>query len=100
LRDAVSTLLSLRPWRCDICQKRFYAWSVPLAFARYAHCSHCGNLDLQRISREHVDKGELRWLMRLLHIRAYRCGKCRRRFFSLRRFRSIVPTHTKSPDWA
>ena len=80
----------LRPWRCRSCDKRFYAWSVPIHYAWYAHCAMCGNLDLQRISREY-GAGEFAWLFRLLHFHAYRCAPCRNRFFSIRFYRRIVP---------
>jgi len=96
LRDRLGTICGLRPWKCDLCRARFYAWSVPVAFAGYAHCAHCGNLDLQRISRDLVDRGPLRWPMRMLRVRAYRCGQCRRRFFSLRPYRRIVSLHIEA----
>jgi hypothetical protein len=54
-RDFATSVVGLRPWRCRHCDRRFYAWSVALPFLFYAHCGKCGNLDLQRISREHVD---------------------------------------------
>jgi len=72
----------LRPWRCRSCDLRFYAWAVALPFLLHAHCNRCGNFDLQRISREHVDT----WgnsIFRLLQVPAYRCAPCRYRFFSV-----------------
>jgi hypothetical protein len=61
---------------------RFFAWSVALPFLRFAHCRRCGNLDLQRVSRDHVD-GWTAWLFRMACVPAYRCAPCRLRFFSL-----------------
>jgi hypothetical protein len=70
---------------------RFYAWAVPITYVGYVHCGLCGNMDLQRISREH-GAGRFRWLFRLLRFPAYRCAPCRNRFFSIRRYRRIVPS--------
>ena len=84
VRDFVVGLSGVRPWRCHTCEVRFYGWQVPTVYVRYAHCSRCGNLDLQRIGREHVTEGWFLWPRRLLHFRAYRCAPCRYRFFSLR----------------
>ena len=80
----------LRPWRCRSCELRFYAWAVPIAYERFAHCPLCGNMDLRRISAEH-GAGSFAWLFRLLHFPTYRCAPCRNRFFSIRAFRRIVP---------
>jgi hypothetical protein len=90
--DFLGTLARLRPWRCHACDKRFYAWSVATAFARYAHCTRCGNFDLQKISRDRVDQGALRMAKRLFGIPAYRCDPCRQKFFSLLPYRRIVPS--------
>lgn len=68
--------------------------------ARYvasAHCRRCGNLNLQRIGREHVTEGPLRWLWRPLRVPAYRCDPCRNRFFSFRRSRSLSAEVEKLP---
>ncbi|MBI3668450.1 MAG: hypothetical protein HY237_01510 [Acidobacteria bacterium] len=75
---------------------RFYAWVVPLAYQKYAHCDLCGNLDLQRVSREYVTEGSFVWLFRLLHFPAYRCDPCRHRFFSVRFHHRIVAVHSES----
>lgn len=83
-KDALYSLVALRPWRCRLCEHRFYAWSVPADFVGYVHCTRCGNLDLQHVSRNLVDEGPLRWLWRGLRVPAYRCAPCRFRFFSLR----------------
>lgn len=66
------------------CKRRFYARKVAWELIRNAHCPRCGNLDLQQISKEWVDKGKLRWIFRLWGAPAYRCDPCRLRFFSLR----------------
>ena len=50
----------------------------------------CGNMDLQRISREH-GAGTFAWLFRMLHFPTYRCAPCRNRFFSIRGYQRIVP---------
>jgi hypothetical protein len=62
---------------------------VPAQLVFYVHCPHCGNLDLQRVSRERVVEDLLASLKRLLRIPAYRCDPCRLRFFSVRPFRRI-----------
>lgn len=66
------------------CKRRFYARKVAWEFTRNAHCPRCGNLNLQQISPEWVEKGKLRWIFRVLGASAYRCDPCRLRFFSLR----------------
>lgn len=96
MRDRLGTFVGLRPWRCDLCSKRFYAWSVPVSYTLYAHCRHCGNLDLQRVARELVDRSPFRWFGRLFRLRSYRCGQCRRRFFSMLPHRHIVPLEDES----
>ena len=83
-KDYAIGAAGLRPWRCRSCELRFYAWSVALAFLFYAHCGKCGNFDLQRISREHVDGLERlvsangcespRIAARLAEIASFRCG--------------------------
>ena len=91
VKDYLNGVTLLRPWRCRGCDQRFYAWAVPIAYVRYAHCHMCGNMDLQRISREH-GAGAFNWLFRLLRFPTYRCAPCRNRFFSIRPYRRIVPT--------
>ncbi len=86
-------LTGLRSWRCGICKLRFFGWSVPVNYAGYAHCKMCGSLDLQRISREHVDTGHFRLLWRLLQVPAYRCPPCRHKFFSLLSYHRIAVQH-------
>jgi hypothetical protein len=89
-KDYVIGLAGLRPWRCGKCGLRFFARSVPLRYAFTVHCRQCGNLDVQRIGREHVT-GWLAFLPRLAHVPAYRCAPCRNRFFSIRKFRPVRP---------
>jgi len=81
----------LRPWRCQACDRRFYAWAAAVRYVGRVHCKICGNMDLQRISSEHGE-GMLAWLFRLLRFPAYRCAPCRNRFFSFRVYQRIVPT--------
>ena len=88
-------LLGLRPWRCRTCEARFYAWLVPASCVVYVHCPRCGNLDLQRKPKA-AGEGWAMGLLRLVHVRAYRCDPCQYRFFSFLAFRRIVPTRTES----
>jgi DNA-directed RNA polymerase subunit RPC12/RpoP len=76
---------------------RFFAWSVALKYLRYAHCRRCGNLDLQRVSRDHVD-GWFAWLGRVMQVPAYRCGPCRSKFFSLLTHRHIRAMDEEIPE--
>ena len=92
LADFWGTLAQLRPWRCEACDKRFYAWTVAVSFTRYAHCPRCGNFDLQHITRERVDQGTLPSVKRFFGFPAYRCDPCRQKFFSLLPHRRIVPS--------
>ena len=94
--DFFFTLLNLKPWRCHTCDHRFHGTRVAVTFARYAHCPSCGNFDLEHISRERVEDGTMISIKRLLGFPAYRCDPCRQRFFSVLRFRRIVPS-TFSP---
>lgn len=84
--------MSLRPWRCQACDLRFYAWTVAVPFVRYVHCPRCGNFDLQKVSRERVGPGVLNIVKRYLGFPAYRCDPCRQKFFSLLPYRRIVPS--------
>ena len=85
-----SSVTGLRPWRCRTCGLRFLAWSVAFVYLGYTHCRRCGNLDLQRVSRNHVD-GWFAWLGRMAQLPAYRCAPCRRRFFSVLQHRRLRP---------
>ena len=91
VKDYVVGVARLRPWRCRVCESRFYAWATPIGYVWYVHCGMCGNLDVQRISSDH-GMGMLAWVYRLLRAPAYRCAPCRNRFFSFRMYRRIVPT--------
>jgi hypothetical protein len=71
------------PWRCEKCEARFHAKAVPFRVSLYAHCSYCGNLDLQRIAPEHVP-GATAFIGRLLGLPSLRCDPCRHKFFSIR----------------
>src|SRR6202021_2034687 len=71
------------PWRCLACETRFHARVIPLRHILYARCGICGNLELQRISREKVT-GAFSLLGNLLRLPALRCAPCRHKFFSLR----------------
>src|SRR5882672_9961863 len=83
LQDHVFGMGGAVPWRCTPCGMRFYARPVPIRHLLYAHCSICGNLDLQVISSEYVS-GAVALLGRLLHLPARRCEPCRHKFFTLR----------------
>jgi hypothetical protein len=96
-KDYAIGLTGLRPWRCRVCELRFFAWSVAFAYLRFAHCRRCGNLDLQRISREHAT-GFFAFFFRLAHMPAYRCAPCRHRFFSLLPHRRIRPADALTAD--
>lgn len=96
VKDYLIGITLLRPWRCQTCNDRFYAWAVPIAYVLHVHCGKCGNMDLQRISHEY-GTGALAWLFRRLHFPAYRCALCRNRFFSIRTYRRIVPVQ-RDPD--
>jgi hypothetical protein len=99
LREYFIGLSGARPWRCRSCELRFFGWVVPVAYARYAHCGQCGNLDLQHIASDHVQDGSFAWLGRKLDLPAYRCERCRNRFFSVRPHRQIraVPRDAHHP---
>lgn len=96
--DFLNGVTGLRPWRCHTCDRRFYAWRVATRFQGYAHCPRCGNFDLENISRERVEAGPLIMVKRWLGFPAYRCDPCRHRFFSIRRFRRILPSLLETPS--
>lgn len=88
MKDHSLGLVGLRPWRCELCKLRFYAWAAALPFQFKVHCRRCGNFDLQRISGRYVEA----WYAGMLHrlgVRAYRCAPCRHRFFSILSFTRI-----------
>src|SRR5215472_11989173 len=90
--DFTFMLVGLKQWRCHTCDRRFYGRLVAYSFTCYAHCPCCGNLNVDHISRERVDKGTLKALKRWLGVPAYRCDPCRERFFSTLPHRRIVPS--------
>jgi len=94
-RDYLIGIFGLRPWRCRDCDNRFYAWSVPLSYVKYAHCRQCGNMDLHRISGAHGE-GTLKFLWKFMHVPCYRCVPCRRRFFTIRARRNNPAVSTAS----
>jgi phage FluMu protein Com len=95
--DFAASTTGLRPWRCMMCEQRFFAWRVATSFSLNAHCPRCGNFDLEHISRERVETGTLITLKRWLGFPAYRCDPCRFRFFSIKPFRRIVPSVEAAP---
>jgi len=90
--DFLGTAAGLRPWRCHTCDFRFYAWTVAVSFAGYAHCMRCGNFDLRRVPADRVPLGVQSFVKRRLGCRAYRCDLCRLKFFSIRPYRRILPS--------
>jgi hypothetical protein len=90
--DILCTLVGLKPWRCYTCSFRFYARRVAAVFSHYAHCSRCGNFDLQRIAPDRVSRGILASIKRLFGLPAYRCSPCRARFFTVLPHRRILPS--------
>lgn len=96
IMDLISSVVGLRPWRCHTCEHRFQAWRVAASFEQYVHCPQCGNFDLEHISRERVDQGTMLLAKRWLGFPAYRCDPCRRRFFSARQFKRILPVMTET----
>lgn len=81
--DNFLSLAGFRPWRCMKCRRRFYARRVAWEFMGHAHCSRCGNLQLEQLAKHHVRNGRLRWIFKALGVAAYRCSQCRHNFFSL-----------------
>jgi len=74
---------------------------MPLSDTFHAHCPICGNLELKRISPEHVNS-PLRFLWRLLRVPAFRCEPCRYKYFSILPIRELEPeeeaAHVSSAD--
>ncbi len=90
LADRAMSLLGFLPWRCGACQTRFYARAVAIRYLYLVHCGTCGNLEVERVSRDRVVGGVWASLQRMLRMPAYRCDACRTRFFSLRRFAPVA----------
>jgi len=86
VRDYLFSAAGILPWRCANCHTRFRARLLPLRILFYAHCANCGNLELQRISAEHVP-GVAAAFGRILRLPALRCAPCRHKFFSVRPLR-------------
>ena len=90
--DYAVSVFGLRPWRCAECGRRFFGTQVAIRYMLRAHCSRCGNLDLQRISGRYGE-GEFKFLWRRLGVPAYRCPNCRKHLYSwLPRKRTSRPT--------
>src|SRR5712692_4624714 len=85
------------PWRCEICETRFYARLMPFRTFLYAHCRICGNLELQRISAERIT-GATSIVRRFLGIPALRCIPCRHKFFSIRPLRRQERSAAAAPS--
>ena len=85
-QDHLFAFAGVLPWRCETCQTRFRARLLPLRTLFHAHCSFCGNVELQRISPERMP-GVTGTLGRILRLPAWRCEPCRHRFFSVRPLR-------------
>jgi hypothetical protein len=84
--DYLLSTAGVLPWRCENCEGRFRARPSPLRNIVYAHCRICGNLELQRISPEHVP-GMMAFFGRLLGLPSLRCEPCRHKFFTVRPLR-------------
>ena len=68
-----------------------------MRYAAYVHCRRCGNLDLQRLSRE-FGVSRLKFLWKLLRFPVYRCPPCRNRFFSCLPPRPILASPAESGE--
>src|SRR5260370_26381100 len=82
-QDYLFSVAGIMPWRCETCSTRFHARLMPFRMFFYAHCRICGNLELQRISPEHVPC-VASIVGGLLGIPPLRCKPCRHTFFSVR----------------
>jgi hypothetical protein len=94
-RGAYERLISVMgflPWRCQTCERRFFAGLVPLRYLGRVHCPNCGNLDVEHVRRDRVVGGMWVTVQRVLRLPAYRCDACRNRFFSLRSYRPVEPS--------
>ena len=85
-KDYALGMVGLRPWRCAGCQLRFYATAVSFSQFFYAHCGHCGSLELRGVPRESV-VGLFSSVGRTLRLPALRCDPCRNNFFTIRPLR-------------
>jgi hypothetical protein len=67
----------------------------------YAHCPRCGNVRLQKVSRDRVTYGLKLFVTRVLHVPAYRCEPCRLKFFTMRpTIKSLPPRDAAENDSA
>jgi hypothetical protein len=100
LADYIVSVMGIFPWRCNECHARFHARLMPLVDTFYAHCPHCGNTDLKRISPEYVGS-RLASIWGVLRIPSYRCEPCRHKYFSVlpmrRTRRSLQPSSVEGP---
>jgi C4-type Zn-finger protein len=101
IADYALSMLGVYPWRCRSCHTRFHARLMPLSESFHTHCPICGNLELKRISSEHVHS-PLGFLWRVLHVPAFRCEPCRYKYFSVLPMRELQPedkaVHVSSAD--
>jgi C4-type Zn-finger protein len=95
--DYILGVMGVYPWRCRDCRARFYARLMPLSDSLHAHCPICGNIDLKRISPEHVDT-PFGFLWGAIRIPAYRCEPCRYKYFSILPARSTELAEASSTD--
>jgi len=90
VHDHLLGFAGVLPWRCESCEARFHARTMPLRLLFYAHCAICGNFELQRISADRVPhRTAIFW--RILRLPALRCDPCRHKFFSVRPLRREEP---------
>lgn len=94
--DYFFSLAGIVPWRCQTCGSRFHARPMPFRHLRFAHCSVCGNVDLQPVSPERIT-GMFSIPGRLLRVPALRCEPCRKNFFSVRPVLREVKRSDDSP---
>jgi hypothetical protein len=84
------------PWRCRICERRFYATLVPLRHVFYAHCPRCGNFNLERVSGDAAARFGL--VRRLPFVSVLRCDLCRLNFVTLRPLRAPPAGAASAPE--
>lgn len=82
--ERVLSPLGILPWRCGDCRKRFYATLAPLRFLLHARCPRCGNLELESIRRERLERNRPAQLATYLGAKAVRCEYCRENFAAWR----------------
>jgi hypothetical protein len=92
LHEYLFSLVGVYPWRCRICERRFYAALVPLRHIFYAHCPRCGNFNLERASPNS------RFLGRLPCFSMLRCDLCRLNFVTLRPLRAPPARAASAPE--